>query len=152
MNTRSLLRARLQVNEGLRLTVYDDATGKPITKGSVVKGFPTIGYGCRVDEPILEAEAGRMLDARMDAKIVETDARFPWVVSLDPTRRSVIYEMAYQMGVAGLAKFTRTLALIRRGEYEAGAAAMLQSKWARVQTPARAQRLSRIMETGECEG
>ena len=32
-------------HEGVRLAVYDDATGKPIVAGDTVQGNPTIGVG-----------------------------------------------------------------------------------------------------------
>lgn len=38
------LTTQIMAHEGLRLTVYDDATGKPIVAGSRVVGNPTIGY------------------------------------------------------------------------------------------------------------
>jgi hypothetical protein len=38
------LTTQIMADEGLRLTVYDDATGKPIVASSRVVGNPTIGY------------------------------------------------------------------------------------------------------------
>lgn len=44
MNLQMLI-STLESDESFVPYVYDDATGEPITKGSVVQGFPTIGYG-----------------------------------------------------------------------------------------------------------
>lgn len=61
----------LRAEEGLRLTVYDDATGKPIKPGTLVKGHPTIGIGRALDvNGITEAEA-EYLKANDVAKITE---------------------------------------------------------------------------------
>ena len=77
----------------------------------------------------------------------ELTGRLPWISKLDPARKGVLINMAFQMGVAGLLGFKNTLALIQSGKYQEAARAMLQSKWA-THTPARAQRLSNQMATG----
>jgi len=47
-------------HEGIRLFVYDDATGKPITAGSICQGNPTIGIGRELSKTgISESEAKR---------------------------------------------------------------------------------------------
>jgi lysozyme len=56
--------------------------------------------------------------------------------------------MAFQMGVTGLMGFKNTLALVEQGKYQDAAENMLKSKWAQ-QTPARAQRISNQMRTGD---
>lgn len=71
----------------------------------------------------------------------------PWIASLDPVRRDVLYEMAFNLGVAKLQKFKNTLSAVRRGDYEAASAGMLASLWA-TQTGSRAQRLAKAMKIG----
>ena len=36
---------QLKRHEGVRLAVYDDATGKPVHAGDTLVGHPTIGVG-----------------------------------------------------------------------------------------------------------
>jgi len=36
---------QLTRHEGLRLAVYDDATGKPLEQGDTIVGHPTVGVG-----------------------------------------------------------------------------------------------------------
>jgi lysozyme len=55
--------------------------------------------------------------------------------------------MAFQIGVEGLLRFRRTLAAMQSHDYAGAAAGMRASLWAR-QTPARAERLARVMESG----
>jgi lysozyme len=54
--------------------------------------------------------------------------------------------MGFNLGVAGLLKFAKTLAAIKTGSYHEAAIHMLDSKWAR-QVGVRAQRLATQMET-----
>ena len=56
--------------------------------------------------------------------------------------------MAFQMGLAGLLSFKRTLASIAAGDYEQASREMLDSKWAS-QTPKRAQRTAYMMRYGK---
>ena len=39
----------LGADEGIRMLVYDDATGRPIGPGTLVRGHPTIGIGTDSD-------------------------------------------------------------------------------------------------------
>ena len=66
MTPAEIATARIKPNEGLRLQVYDDATGKPIQRGSMVVGNPTIGIGTLIAAPggITEAEATLLLSNR----------------------------------------------------------------------------------------
>ena len=144
--------SQLKRDEGEVLYVYDDATGKPIVKGSVVKGYPTVGIGILLDKDkgggLRPEESEFIFRNRLKLLDAELSDRLPWIAGLDPARKGVLINMAFQMGVAGLLGFKNTLALIQSGKYQEAARAMLQSKWA-AQTPARAQRLSNQMATGQ---
>jgi len=72
----------------------------------------------------------------------------PWLDSLNEPRKAVLIGMAFQMGTAGLLGFKNTLAAIRDQRWANAAALMLRSRWAE-QTPARARRMARQIETGE---
>lgn len=65
----------------------------------------------------------------------------------NPPRSDVLYSMAYQLGVDGLAAFKNTLLMIANGNFSGAAEAMLASLWAR-QTPKRAQRQAEMMRSG----
>src|SRR5580765_1328046 len=92
----------LQQDEGLRLFVYDDATGQPIVPGSRVVGHPTIGYGRALDVTgITKGEAATLLAN----KIVEIQTileKLSWYVGLDDVRRGVILNLTYNMGLKGV--------------------------------------------------
>lgn len=142
---------QLKRDEGCKLHVYDDATGKPITKGSVVVGYPTIGIGRMVDLSkgggLSQEEAEYLLQNDVQRVTRELIRSLPWFVELDDARKGVLLNMAFQIGIGGLLKFSNTLSLIKQGKYLAASNEMLDSTWAK-QTPARAQRLSKQMATG----
>lgn len=114
-------------------------------------GFWTIGVGILIDKRkgggLLPEESEFIFRNRLQILNAELDKRLPWISRLDPVRRGVLINMAFQMGVAGLLAFRDTLALVSAGKYQDAAKEMLRSKWA-AQTPARAQRLSNQMESG----
>jgi lysozyme len=134
---RAALRESLKQHEGLRLRAYTDSTG-----------HLTIGYGRNLSERGISLEEA---DAMLDRDIAEHEravwARFPWVAALDGARQRVIVEMAFNLGLDGLAGFRTTLDAIRAGAFEDAAARMLQSRWAD-QVGQRARTLARLMREG----
>ena len=132
--------SQLRRDEGERLSAYQDHLG-----------FWTIGVGILIDARkgggLLPEESEFIFQNRLKLLNAELEKRLPWIKKLDPARRGVLVNMAFQMGVAGLLGFKNTLALIDRGEYEKASREMLGSKWAQ-QTPARANRLSVQMSSG----
>jgi lysozyme len=142
---------RLLADEGLRLTVYDDATGKPIGPGSQVIGKPTIGIGTLICAPggITADEARFLLDNRVQIAQKAADRLVPGLQISDPVRFDVLTEMSFQLGATGLAAFTNTLQAVRDKRWNDAAAGMLDSTWAKIQTPARAQALAAIMRSGQ---
>lgn len=138
----------LKREEGLRLKVYDDATGKAIVPGSKVVGHPTIGYGRALDtKGITEAEARALLSNDVEEVEAAVSTALPWTDALSPKRQTVLQAMAYQMGLAGLLGFKNTLAMVKAKDFAGAAKGMLSSLWAR-QTPARAGRMAEMMRTG----
>ena len=128
---------QLKRDEGLRLRAYKDAVGKV-----------TVGYGRNLDDKGLSREEAEYLLANdiNEVKIAVAQA-LPWCSSLDDARLGVLLNMAFNMGVPGLLQFKNTLALIKGGNYDAAADAMLDSHWAQQVGP-RAQRLALQMRCG----
>lgn len=143
------LTCRVELDEGDVRVVYDDATGKPIVAGSHVIGNPTIGHGRLLCAPggISRAEDDTLF-ANDLARAQKLAATLTVYAQLDPVRQGVLVEMVFQMGLAGVAEFHQMLAAMGRGDWKAAKAAMLDSAWARQQSPGRAQKLATIVETG----
>lgn len=139
---RSDLVRQLRGDEDERPCVYRDS-----------KGLLTIGVGRLVDKRVKGAglrpdEIAYLLNNDIDDRIDQLTRRLPWFQNLDDARKGVLLNMAFQMGVEGLLGFEHTLSLVRDGKYDLAAHAMLMSKWATQDTPARAARLAEQMRTG----
>ena len=132
----SIALAQIQKDEGLRLAPYRDT-----------EGLLTIGYGRNLDHNgITEAEATYLLTndlgvARLDAERFASPAAWS---ELTDDRRAVLINMAFNLGLSRLNKFTSFKAALRSHEYDQAADQMLDSRWAR-QVGARASRLADIM-------
>lgn len=132
---------QLRRDEGEVLHAYQDHLG-----------FWTIGIGRLIDKRkgggLTKDEAAYLLGNDIARFTNALRTRLPWFDRIDEARQGVLANMAFQMGVEGLLGFRNTLSMIERGEYDAAANAMLQSKWSQ-QTPQRAARLAQQMRTGE---
>jgi len=128
----------LMRDEGFRAKVYLDHLG-----------FPTIGYGTKVDEiKVTRTEAERWLDAELDEKEKRL-RQIPDYDKLNIARKNVIRSMAYQMGVQGTKKFKNMWKAIAVDDYCEAAAQMRDSRWYRdPQTKQRADRMASRMSAG----
>lgn len=138
---RELLLGMLVVDEGVVLHAYQDSLG-----------YWTIGAGRLIDKRkgggISHAEALYLLNNDVTRHWDELVARFPWVEWLDPVRQTVLANLAFNLGVAGLATFVNTLAAVQRGDWTAAAAGLRGSKWYRQVQRSRSDRLIYMMRTG----
>lgn len=129
---------QLKLHEGERLFPYRCTAGKL-----------TIGIGRNLDDRGITAqESAMLLSNDIDYVHDRLEKELPWMEQLDPIRQRVLLDMAFNLGIAGLLTFQRTLAAVRGGAYDRAAAYMLQSRWA-TQVGGRATRLSRMMATGQ---
>ena len=125
---------KLKQDEGFEGMPYEDSLG-----------IPTIGYGIKL--PLSEEEAEILLKHRLDKKILEISEKEPFFLDLPETAQEVIANMAYQLGVGGVLQFKKMWAALKNRDYQKAADEMLDSNWAREQTPNRAKRLAEIMRS-----
>lgn len=144
------LKTMLKRHEKFVPYVYDDATGLPITKGSLVIGYPTIGIGRRCDKGngISEPEAMFLLDNDVARVIAECRSAFPWFDGLDPVRQAVVADMVFNLGLQGFKGFKKMIAAIEAGDYEEAAKEMVDSRWV-IQVGQRATELAYTMKEGK---
>ena len=134
MNREALI-AQINAHEGLRLYPYQD-----------VVGVWTIGYGHNLTaRGISQVVADRLLAEDIEATLTAL-AGLPWYGGLSEIRQRVIADMAFNLGIDGLRRFTTMIAALVRKDYVAAAEAMLDSRWA-IQVGYRSARLSRMMRT-----
>jgi len=132
------MRGQLTLHEGLRLMPYLDTVGKT-----------TIGVGRNLtDVGITNSEAMLMLDNDIIRSMSDLDQQFLWWRDLNDVRQMVLVDMAFNLGIGGLSKFVRTMKAVERGDWDAAANGMLESKWAK-QVKGRAVKLAKMMRTGE---
>lgn len=137
MFDRQKLIQQLRRHEGERLKPYRCTAGKL-----------TIGVGRNLDDRGITAEeSAYLLSNDIDRVWTELKTRLPWVTGLSDVRQRVLLDMAFNLGIDGLLKFRNTLATIQAGNYQKAGEMMLDSLWAK-QVGMRAQRLSRMMQTG----
>lgn len=134
------LTRQLRRDEAVRAHLYFDS-----------EGYATIGVGRLIDARrnggLRESEIDYLLANDIDEVLAALRDRLPWFDALNEARQGVLANMAFNLGVAGLLGFRKTLALVERGDYDAASVEMLDSEWAR-QVGQRAQRLSEQMRTG----
>lgn len=150
----------LRIDEGLKLNVYKDT-----------EGFWTVGIGHLLTKNPSKEVAIKELDKlvgrstmgvisnqeaqeifKLDVEDVERGIMLnsvlsPVFLSLDSARKTAMMNMVFQMGVAGVAGFKNSLALLKAKDWGKAASNLKQSKWYR-QTPNRAGRVIEVFRTG----
>lgn len=129
---------RLKDDEGFRAQAYRDTTG-----------HLTIGYGFNVDAGISSFAANALLVGQVAEIEGELATRlFGFWQALNDTRRDVLLNMAFNLGVDGLMEFKRMISALAAGDYRQAAVEIVASK-AYSQARERYERLTDAMETGQ---
>ncbi|POU03613.1 lysozyme [Escherichia sp. ESNIH1] len=135
--------------EGFKEKPYIDTEGYPTVAGGIKigpKGAALKNYTFTVPRAVGEVWTQVFVD-NVTRDCRSNPSIYAAMQKCNPARQDILISMAYQMGVAGLAGFKNTLALIAAGKFTEAANGMLSSKWAR-QTPNRAHRHAEVMRTG----
>ena len=122
----------IKQHEGFRSKVYQCSNG-----------FDTIGYGAaikdlEIDERIAEHILVNQI-IKLEKRVVET---FEWYDNCPDTIKDVIVEMCFQIGVGGFSKFKKTIRYAYESDWINMSTEMLDSKWAKRDSPNRAKTLS----------
>lgn len=131
--------AELIKDEGLRLKPYKCTAGKT-----------TIGVGRNLDDVgISQSEAYTLLASDI-ARVKKECERQPWWLAVvdDPVRSRVMLNMCFNLGIRRLSGFKNTLDAVQDKRWRDAAAGMRASMWAK-QVGARAERLAKMMESGD---
>jgi lysozyme len=138
---RAELRTLIMACEGYRRKPYHCTAGKL-----------TVGYGRNLDDVGIDQEEARYLLDRDINKVILDLALFPWFESLDAVRQRALINMQFQLGLGGFHAFQKMLVALAKKDYETAAHEMLDSKWARSDTPARAKAMAEMVRTGTQTG
>lgn len=133
MNAVEIVLPRLRQEEGFRATLYRDT-----------QGHQTIGYGLNVDAGISQRVAAAALQAQLE-ELQEALAKYPWYAPIDPVRQSVLLDIAFNNGLAGLMHFPHMLAAISRQDW---ASAATECHVENPELAGRYQKLAQLLLTG----
>lgn len=156
----------LMQDEGIKNVVYWDT-----------EGYPTIGIGHLVVYkktrntaeiyPILDKKFNRTTNGRIteqeitqlfqedlqevQREIVRNKKTGPVYIKMNRSRQMAMENMSFQLNVNGLAKFGKALDHMLAERWADARRELLDSVWAKSQTPGRANRVSKIVLTGNLE-
>ena len=132
---KSIAKQMLKRHEGLRLTVYDCPAGKK-----------TIGYGRNLeDRGITEQEAEQLLNNDIQAIEEQLRNSFDFYTALTDTRKAVLIDLAYNIGLQGLHSFKKMRTALANQDYVEAKKQLLDSRYAG-QVPSRAKELAELLE------
>jgi len=142
------LDAELEVEEGNKLLIYDDATGKTFLKGMTLVGNLSVGIGLNLMIPFDPVELA-FLEKNRIAKTQTGLLVIPWYAALDPVRQVALADIAYNIGVHGLLNWPHFLAYLAKQDYPAAVAEIKgNALWVSQVKAARATRLENMILTG----
>lgn len=142
------LEAQLDLEEGFRILIYDDATGHSFKKGDTLKGNLSAGAGINLMVPFDPVEL-RFIEQNRIAKVQKSLQAIPWYGGLDPVRQVALADIAFNIGVLGLLHWPLFLAAMAKKDYPAAVAQVRgDALWISQVGAARAGRLEAMIETG----
>lgn len=132
------LKNRVIKHEGLKLKVYRCTAGKL-----------TIGVGRNLDDcGISKEEATLMLDNDL-AEAERYLKAYAWFRDIDRVRQEVLIELCFNIGIANLLKFKRTINAVHDKDFNAAASHMLDSNWAKQVGSTRSHDMADRMRSGK---
>ena len=114
-------------------------------------GFDTIGYGFAIKDLYMSKEVANLI---LDRKIRDILDRIKgnedwdeWFLDKPKNVQEVLINMIFQIGFTGVRKFKKTIQYIKDNNFLLASEEMLDSKWARSDSPNRAKELSEILKS-----
>lgn len=136
-----LLKDEITAEEGFVPHAYPDS-----------KDLLTIGIGRMVDKSqgggISREEAEYLLENDISQSMAELDRNYPWWRTLPERPARALVNMCFQLGLPRLSGFKKMLAALEAYDWPEAAREALDSKWAKVDTPERAQRMAAMIREG----
>jgi lysozyme len=140
------LEQQIMRDEGFSARPYFDSVGV------VTQGYGStriLGRPVQMDDSAITATVARQLmRADLFEAILDAGDLFPRLQEMNSARQEVLVNMAYNLGRAGLAGFSRLRSAADRLDYSAMAHEMEDSRWFS-QVGIRSQRLVAVMLAGE---
>ncbi len=116
------------------------------------RNVPTIGIGHNLRaKPISDAAVFQIFKDDIEDVEQAVIRELPWIDTLNLPRQAVVYDMVFNLGMAGFLLFTKMIVALKEGRWTDAAREMLDSLWA-VQVGRRATALAWQMHSGEWGG
>ena len=114
-------------------------------------GYDTIGYGFAIKDLYMDKEvADLILDQKINKllKRISADEDWgDWFLEKPQAIQEVLINMIYQIGFSGVKRFRKTIQYIKDDNFLMASEEMLDSKWAKSDSPNRAKELSEIVKS-----
>ncbi len=134
------LKSQIKSHEGFESRVY-----------KCTNGFDTIGYGFAIKDLFMHEDVADLI---LEYKIRDILSRIEanndwneWFWEKPQAVKEVLINMIFQIGYSGVRKFKKTINYIKNDNYLDASEEMLDSKWARSDSPNRAKELSEILRS-----
>ena len=109
----------------------------------------TIGVGRNIeDNGLSEREIDYLLENDIRSCVYDLKGNFSFYNGLDGTRKRVLINMCFNLGITRLLKFKKFIRALEDGDYETASVEMMDSLWAKQVGP-RAERLRDLMKYGK---
>ena len=137
--------------------------GNVLTEYRCTAGHRTIGVGWNIDAKPLPKGFGKVVNGKLTITQAEADdllnvsmrehwedlvAKMPWVQRLDDWRKAAMLDLAFNMGIPTLLKFTNTLGYLHAGKYILASNGLKMSRWAKQVQKQRVDTITEIVRTG----
>ena len=113
--------------------------------------YDTIGYGFAIKDLYMDKEvADLILDQKINKllKRISADEDWgDWFLEKPQAIQEVLINMIYQIGFSGVKRFRKTIQYIKDDNFLMASEEMLDSKWAKSDSPNRAKELSEIVKS-----
>lgn len=119
-------------------------------------GYPTVGIGQKIggqNDPLPNFVMPKSVAIEwLECNIRDIREELAPLLTSTEARQAILISMAYQMGVSGLRNFKKFLSAYASENWSAAAEEMMDSKWAKYDSLARALRHQKVIITGSIEG
>lgn len=117
-------------HESVKLQLYDDADGKLILPGKLVKGHPTIGIGRNLEKGISVEECVLLFENDLIEAEITLGNIFGLEIFKESEKRvAALLDMSFNLGEPRFCKFTRLIDAVKERDWEKAAEEAKNSLW-----------------------
>ncbi len=117
-------------HENVKLQLYDDADGKLILPGKLVKGHPTIGIGRNLEKGISVEECVLLFENDLIEGEITLGNIFGLAIFKESEKRvAALLDMSFNLGEPRFRKFTRLIDAVKERDWGKAAEEAKNSIW-----------------------